>query len=483
MKSIHEYTSITEGLLLASSYYKNGFINKSTYNKCMLNNLTFLLNIIGEINNEITKEKKEKNSLINRTQVFSNPMTDVVLPMSSISYTMELQINTNLSDNKCNSKNKKFLFNKNENKYNIKNSTDNIDSLFEIQFEQTPIHSLIQTPFNNSMKINIFDFDKDEIFDTFFIPPPTSNRNGITNNSNNNFIDHNRFNSQISLSCNNGTEPKKFLSEELIVDFNLSDKKIESSYINNFSQLIEHDFNEHKEHELFDSNNFSKERIKSYSSLNHLFTKGRLTITNKNNSTNNKDKANIIIENALKEFSLQLPKSTIKTYVENMNITYLRLMKAHFSKLKEQSEFALDCENQLMLNLFKQLIFEIGLSDKTIVDLILRNIIYSDNNFSFNEFLGSFNKLLKMQDIYNFTKFKFLLFITRTENEKDITKKHFKKFLNLIGSKIIYDKEIVDNITMNFLHRYNQIFPGKSLVKINYINAILVLESFFENNE
>ena len=88
-----------------------------------------------------------------------------------------------------------------------------------------------------------------------------------------------------------------------------------------------------------------------------------------------------------------------------------------------------------------------------------------------------------MQDIYNFTKFKFLLFITRTENEKDITKKHFKKFLNLIGSKIIYDKEIVDNITMNFLHRYNQIFPGKSLVKINYINAILVLESFFENNE
>ena len=215
MKSIQVYTSITEGLLLASSSYKNGFINKSTYNECMLNSLSFLLNIIGKINNEITKEKKENNSLINKIQAFSNPMIDIVLPMSSISYTMELQINNQPSKNKYKSKNKKFLFNENNNKCKITNSNNNINSLFEIQFEQTPLHSLAQTtPFNNSnLKINVFDFDNDEIFDTFFIPFPAFNRNKRTNSNNK---DYNKFNSETSLTYNNGTDPNNFLSEELI---------------------------------------------------------------------------------------------------------------------------------------------------------------------------------------------------------------------------------------------------------------------------
>ena len=114
----------------------------------------------------------------------------------------------------------------------------------------------------------------------------------------------------------------------------------------------------------------------------------------------------------------------------------------------------------MYLNLIKKLLLLIGVSEKKLYEDALRNIMYEKEIYNFETFLSCFNKLLKLKEPSASIKFKFLLYIT-TSNEKEITKKHLYKFFELIHCKKVYDEELCEDMTDNLVDRYIITYPGK----------------------
>ena len=170
-----------------------------------------------------------------------------------------------------------------------------------------------------------------------------------------------------------------------------------------------------------------------------------------------------------------------------MNATYVRLMYAHFKRMKEQSELAFFCESKMFINTLKQFVLEIGISDKKMYDETLRGIIYLNDDYKFEEFLACFQKILKLKDDQLELKFKFLLAITNVNGDDVITRKQLNKFYMMLRCKRVYDEEICEEIIEHLIERYTSIHSSSSAskgnasatLKMTYANMRLVLESFF----
>ena len=181
------------------------------------------------------------------------------------------------------------------------------------------------------------------------------------------------------------------------------------------------------------------------------------------------------------EFEPFLSKKLINYYLEEMNDNYLRYMLFHYQRIKRLSVDIFICEEKMFLNLIKVFILEMGISDRKIYEDTLRNLVYKKNNYDFENFLSCFMKILKLKDDNCIIKYKFLLYVTRMGEEKELNKQHLKKYFELIKLKRVYDEELCEDITNNLINRYMSIYPGEKYVMFPLERIMLVLETFFDN--
>lgn len=181
------------------------------------------------------------------------------------------------------------------------------------------------------------------------------------------------------------------------------------------------------------------------------------------------------------EFEPFLSKKLINYYLDEMNDNYLRYMLFHYQRIKRLSVESFICEEKMFLNLIKVFILELGISDRKIYEDTLRNLVYKKNNYDFENFLSCFMKILKLKDDNCIIKYKFLLYVTRMGEEKELNKQHLKKFFELIKLKRVYDEELCEDITNNLINRYMSIYPGERYIMFPLERIMLVLETFFDN--
>lgn len=359
---------------------------------------------------------------INQNEPNQNPTLDFFLPVSQISYSMETDLinKTDQPNTNCIEKEDFFRL----------SSTAKEENGNEIPFEETPILS----------KVNHSNSTKPESF---------------------NFLD---ADDELTFNYNPNANTKFDINYLLLDDISVTDKYSFNSDEMKFS------FGRRETREtsrIFGSTN------SPVTSINYRKTRYSSSIKQKKNNK----KENEFYE----EFKDVLSKKAINNYINDMSSSYIKYMFFHYTRIKDQSTKALFCEDKMFLNLLKEFILSIGVSDKKLYEDTLRNIVYQKESYDFEIFLSCFQKILKLKDEMAIIKFKFLLYITRLHGETEITRKHIFKFFDLIKCKKIFDEEICDEIIDNLIERYCITYPGKSLVKFNFQYIVFILESFFEN--
>lgn len=387
-------------------------------------------------NGEITQETFNQKMLLNLSYLIysiNHPLKDdsedsdkapldFFLPISQLSYTMESKLN----------KTEDLVQNviEKEDMFRLSSSTKD-ENKNEIQFEESPIIPAEQP---NEESFNVLDKDEELTFN--LIP---------------------RVSTNFDLSS-------IFTSE----DMNLTDRRIEYSFCSDENKW-----------------SFGRRETRETSRItNSPGGSGSIGYRKTRHSSSNarQQKKSIKIKEDTSElFKDVLSKKAATTYINDMSVTYVKLMLNLFNRIKEQSKQAFFCEDKMYLNLIKEFLLLIGVSEKRIYEDTLRNIIYEKEMYNFETFLSCFHKLLKLKDASVSIKFKFLLYITTT-NEKEITKKHIYKFFDLIRCKKVFDEELFEDITDNLVDRYIITYPGKKKYKrFNLQNMMLIIESFFDN--
>lgn len=348
-------------------------------------------------------------------------LLDFFLPISQLSYTMESKLN------KTEDKFQNVI--EKEDMFRLSSSTKD-ENRNEIQFEESP---MIPAEQPKEDLYNVLDKDEDL---TFNLLPRVST----------NFDLSSIFNSD---------------------DMNLTDRRIEYSFYSDENKM-----------------SFGRKTRETSRITNSPGGSGSIGYRKTRHSSSNakqQKKSIKIKEDPAEIFKDVLSKKAATSYIKEMSVSYVKLMLSLFNKIKEQAKLAFFCEDKMYLNLIKELLLLIGVSEKRIYEDTLRNIIYEKEIYNFETFLSCFHKLFKLKDASAAIKFKLLLYIT-TSNEKEITKKHLYKFFDLIRCKKVFDEELCEDITDNLVDRYIITYPGKKKYKrFNLQNMMLILESFFDN--
>ena len=387
-------------------------------------------------NGEITQETFNQKMLLNLSYLIysinhppkeesensdKTPL-DCFLPISQLSYTMESKLNKT-EDPVQNVIEKEEMF-------RLSSSTKD-DGRNEVQFEESPI---IPSEPQNETFINLLDKDDDL---TFNLIPRVSTNFDLS-----------------SIFTND--------------DMNLTDRRIEYSFCSDENKW-----------------SFGRRDTRSTSRITNSpggsGSIGYRKTRHSSSGAKQQKKSIKIKEDPAEIFKDVLSKKAATTYINDMNVNYVKYMLNLFNRIKDQSKQTFFCEDKMYLNLIKKLLLLIGVSEKKLYEDTLRNIIYEKEIYNFETFLSCFNKLLKLKEPSASIKFKFLLYIT-TSNEKEITKKHLYKFFDLIRCKKVFDEELCEDITDNLVDRYIITYPGKKKYKrFNLQNMMLIIESFFDN--
>ena len=204
----------------------------------------------------------------------------------------------------------------------------------------------------------------------------------------------------------------------------------------------------------FEKNDLNKENINSDNSLNNIYQN---------------------------EFKNYLSLKTFEFYNKHMNITYLNKILDVYIKIKNKSDLSKYCEEKMFLNLTKIYLLKCGISDKTIYEDTLRNLIYKGGKYHFESFLNCFLKILKLTDDNLIILYKFLMYLLINDNKEEINLKTLKQYCNeMITSKMIYDEELCDEIRKKIIKKYNALYKGEYQT-FNIRNILIILETFFEN--
>ena len=318
------------------------------------------------------------------------------------------------------------------------------------------------------------------------------------NNLNNDNLNETILDVFVPYSRLNKTLQMKLDSLNVVDEEDEDGEKLEDNLIANEDEIIEQnsDENINKNLEYLYGN-----RSMSMSLFNQPFenydpfeqNNNFLKINNKNdNNNNNNDNKDDDFINKKKDevskgtitFKEHLKEKVIRTVINEMSYDYISYMLGIFNKLNyynknDNSKFSDKKENLTFINIFKNFILELGVSDKKFYEQCVREIIYNKKNFHFNEFLDCFKRLLNLKYEQTFLKYKFLFQITPRKHADFVEESELQRFYDLVGCcKKISDKDLLEKISNFLVSRYKKIFPKDE--KLYTRKITMILELFFD---
>ena len=319
------------------------------------------------------------------------------------------------------------------------------------------------------------------------------------NNLNNDNLNETILDVFVPYSRLNKTLQMKLDSLNVVDEEDEDGEKLEDNLIANEDEIIEQnsDENINKNLEYLYGN-----RSMSMSLFNQPFenydpfeqNNNFLKINNKNdnNNNNNNDNKDDDFINKKKDevskgtitFKDHLKEKVIRTVINEMSYDYISYMLGIFNKLNyynknDNSKFSDKKENLTFINIFKNFILELGVSDKKFYEQCVREIIYNKKNFHFNEFLDCFKRLLNLKYEQTFLKYKFLFQITPRKHADFVEESELQRFYDLVGCcKKISDKDLLEKISNFLVSRYKKIFPKDE--KLYTRKITMILELFFD---
>ena len=321
------------------------------------------------------------------------------------------------------------------------------------------------------------------------------------NNLNNDNLNETILDVFVPYSRLNKTLQMKLDSLNVVDEEDEDGEKLEDNLIANEDEIIEQnsDENINKNLEyLYENRSMSmslfNQPFENYDPFeqNNNFLKINNKNDNNNNNNNNNDNKDDDFINKKKDevskgtitFKEHLKEKVIRTVINEMSYDYISYMLGIFNKLNyynknDNSKFSDKKENLTFINIFKNFILELGVSDKKFYEQCVREIIYNKKNFHFNEFLDCFKRLLNLKYEQTFLKYKFLFQITPRKHADFVEESELQRFYDLVGCcKKISDKDLLEKISNFLVSRYKKIFPKDE--KLYTRKITMILELFFD---
>ena len=321
------------------------------------------------------------------------------------------------------------------------------------------------------------------------------------NNLNNDNLNETILDVFVPYSRLNKTLQMKLDSLNVVDEEDEDGEKLEDNLIANEDEILEQnsDYNINKNLEyLYENRSLSmslfNQPFENYDPFeqNNNFLKINNKNDNNNNNNNNNDNKDDDFINKKKDevskgnitFKEHLKEKVIKTVINEMSYDYISYMLGIFNKLNyynknDNSKFSDKKENLTFINIFKNFILELGVSDKKFYEQCVREIIYNKKNFHFNEFLDCFKRLLNLKYEQTFLKYKFLFQITPRKHADFVEESELQRFYDLVGCcKKISDKDLLEKISNFLVSRYKKIFPKDE--KLYTRKITMILELFFD---
>ena len=323
------------------------------------------------------------------------------------------------------------------------------------------------------------------------------------NNLNNDNLNETILDVFVPYSRLNKTLQMKLDSLNVVDEEDEDGEKLEDNLIANEDEIIEQnsDYNINKNLEyLYGNRSMSmslfNQPFENYDPFeqnnNFLKINNKNDNNNNNNNKNNNDNKDDDFINKKKDevskgtitFKEHLKEKVIRTVINEMSYDYISYMLGIFNKLNyynknDNSKFSDKKENLTFINIFKNFILELGVSDKKFYEQCVREIIYNKKNFHFNEFLDCFKRLLNLKYEQTFLKYKFLFQITPRKHADFVEESELQRFYDLVGCcKKVSDKDLLEKISNFLVSRYKKIFPKDE--KLYTRKITMILELFFD---
>ena len=323
------------------------------------------------------------------------------------------------------------------------------------------------------------------------------------NNLNNDNLNETILDVFVPYSRLNKTLQMKLDSLNVVDEEDEDGEKLEDNLIANEDEILEQnsDYNINKNLEyLYGNRSMSmslfNQPFENYDPFeqnnNFLKINNKNDNNNNNNNKNNNDNKDDDFINKKKDevskgtitFKEHLKEKVIRTVINEMSYDYISYMLGIFNKLNyynknDNSKFSDKKENLTFINIFKNFILELGVSDKKFYEQCVREIIYNKKNFHFNEFLDCFKRLLNLKYEQTFLKYKFLFQITPRKHADFVEESELQRFYDLVGCcKKILDKDLLEKISNFLVSRYKKIFPKDE--KLYTRKITMILELFFD---
>ena len=323
------------------------------------------------------------------------------------------------------------------------------------------------------------------------------------NNLNNDNLNETILDVFVPYSRLNKTLQMKLDSLNVVDEEDEDGEKLEDNLIANEDEILEQnsDYNINKNLEyLYGNRSMSmslfNQPFENYEPFeqnnNFLKINNKNDNNNNNNNKNNNDNKDDDFINKKKDevskgtitFKEHLKEKVIRTVINEMSYDYISYMLGIFNKLNyynknDNSKFSDKKENLTFINIFKNFILELGVSDKKFYEQCVREIIYNKKNFHFNEFLDCFKRLLNLKYEQTFLKYKFLFQITPRKHADFVEESELQRFYDLVGCcKKILDKDLLEKISNFLVSRYKKIFPKDE--KLYTRKITMILELFFD---
>ena len=319
------------------------------------------------------------------------------------------------------------------------------------------------------------------------------------NNLNNDNLNETILDVFVPYSRLNKTLQMKLDSLNVVDEEDEDGEKLEDNLIANEDEILEQnsDENINKNLEyLYENRSMSMslfnqpfENYDPFEQNNNFLKINNKNDNNNNNNNDNKDddfinKKKDEVSKGIITFKEHLKEKVIKTVINEMSYDYISYMLGIFNKLNyynknDNSKFSDKKENLTFINIFKNFILELGVSDKKFYEQCVREIIYNKKNFHFNEFLDCFKRLLNLKYEQTFLKYKFLFQITPRKHADFVEESELQRFYDLVGCcKKISDKDLLEKISNFLVSRYKKIFPKDE--KLYTRKITMILELFFD---
>lgn len=178
-------------------------------------------------------------------------------------------------------------------------------------------------------------------------------------------------------------------------------------------------FNKNEDFAFNSTNNTSNKRFSTVSSkfkdnLNSLYKRKTTSIVSSNVTTrvssndsfiNLKDSSQY--KEAFEEFKLFASEEIIYESMRIANIDFIRGVYALYEKIEDKSKGLLNVNDKISyMNGFKEFLFTIGITEKTMYDNSIRSIIYNTEPLCFSELLECCVSILKLDFEQTYIKYK-----------------------------------------------------------------------------